>query len=286
MRILLLAFMVVSYSFTFAQYSKVQTSSDKNTFFLYYGYNRTVYSKSNIQFTGQGYDFTMSGATAQDNPAAFTQDNYFGSRAFTASQFNLRAGYYYKKGWAISGGVDHFKYVFNDNNQVELSGNVDQGTDTVTNLSGEYSGEEFQSNRKTFHYVNRINYLRLDLSRSFELFAAGRKRSFVITGHLGGGFGALISDNDFNFAGKHSRSTVAFSGFGITASSGLRFEFFRHLFIQTNLNGGLQKQTRLGTRGSDPYSYAKQAYGYAEWNAVIGFLFHIKGKKDCDCPKW
>lgn len=268
--------------------SNIVTSTDKNTYFVYWGYNRSGYTQSDLRFVGTGYDFTMANVTASDHPERFSAENYFSIDKITIPQFNLRIGYYFKKNWALTIGYDHLKYIFDNGNNVQLSGHVDPGVDTVTNLSGDYNGQEFVTNRNTFHYENSngLNYIRAELMRSQELLSFGRKRQFVVTGNLGLSSGAILSINDFNFAGQFDRYTASISGYGLSLHSGLRLEFFRHLFLQGNLNGGFIHQLHVKTRPNDPYAFARQKFGYYEYNVVVGWLFHIKGKKDCDCPHW
>lgn len=270
-----------------AQYGKTRTYQQKSAF-IYWGYNRTHFTKSSIQFRGDGYNFTMKNATATDNPEAFSFDSYFSIDKITIPQFNIRAGYYFKNYWSVSIGYDHFKYVLDDQNEVELYGNVESGVDEVTNLSGDYSGESFVTNRKTFHYENSngLNYIRVGIDRSIPLLRSSNRRKVGITSLVGASTGIIYSVNDFKFAGQESLYTPSISGFGLSLHSGLRFEFWDHLFFQTNLNGGYMNQLKVRTRPRSTDQYASQQFGFLEYNAVIGYIFRIKAGKDCDCPTW
>lgn len=44
-------------------------------------------------------------------------DKYFNSGNITIPQYNFRVGYYFKPNWDISFGIDHMKYVL-DQNQI------------------------------------------------------------------------------------------------------------------------------------------------------------------------
>lgn len=269
---------------------KRKDSTEKGTVFLFWGYNRTHYTNSNLRFVGPGYDFTLNGAKAVDKPEPFSAKSYFNPSNITIPQFNVRVGYYYKKGWALSLGYDHFKYYLKNNNKVNLTGKIDPGVDTVTNWSGTYTGQAIVTNFNTFHYenTNGMNYIRAELLRSFDLYnPKSGKGNFGITGNLGLSLGTILSVNDFNFAGQFDRVTYSFSGYGLSAHSGIRFEFFKHLFLQANLNTGFVHQLKVRTRPNDASSYAKQALGFIEYNAVLGGLFYLKEKKKCDdCPNW
>ena len=54
-----------------AQSGPKKVSFAKGTLYGYWGYNRSGYTKSNMRFVGSGYDFTMKGAVAHDNPSEF-----------------------------------------------------------------------------------------------------------------------------------------------------------------------------------------------------------------------
>lgn len=268
---------------------KQKISHAKGTLFGYWGYNRSGYTKSNIRFQGPGYDFTLAGSVAHDNPSKFSAESYLDPRNITVPQFNARIGYYFAHHWAISFGYDHMKYIFKDGNEVLLSGTIAPGVDPETNWSGVYNSQPVTTNREQFHYENSngLNYLRLELTRTDMLFAAGDKDQFAISSNLGVSTGSLLSFNDFTFAGQKNTTTVSMSGYGLSAHAGLRFEFFRHLFIGTNISGGFNHQLKVRTRPNDPSAFARHSYGYYEYNAVLGFLLYIRPTNSCDsCPVW
>lgn len=270
-----------------AQHGKKKNSDAKGTIFGYWGYNRSAYTKSNMRFVGPGYDFTLGGAKAFDNPEEFAADVYFNPSKITIPQFNARIGYYFKDNWAISFGYDHMKYVFADNNEVTLSGTIDDGIDTV--WSGTYSGEQVVTDRENFHYENSdgLNYLRFELTRTDKWWAVGNNDWFAISTNAGLSLGGLLSFNDFDFAQQKNVRTISMSGYGISAHASLRFEFFRHFFIQPAVGGGFNHQVKVRNRPLDPTAFTRHAYGYATFETVFGFLFYLKGKNGCDsCPTW
>jgi hypothetical protein len=288
--VVFLALMICSVGFSQRNYganrNRVNTIAKGNAF-VYWGYNREFYTKSNLSFVGSGYNLTLIGVEASDRPAPFSFSDYFSLDKLTVPQFNVRAGYYYKNGWALSAGYDHLKYVMNTGNKVQLFGTVAEGVDNVTNLSGTYSGEEFITETSTFHYenTNGMNYIRIGLDRSFDLLKRAQLKKVGLKTMTGISMGIIYSVNDFNFAGQHDRFTSSISGLGISAHAGLRLEFFNHLFFQPNISGGYINQIKVKTRENEFNAYASQQLGYFEYNVVAGWIFRI-GKDDCDCPKW
>ena len=110
---------------------------------------------------------------------------------------------------AISLGYDHMKYIFQDGNNVLLSGTIDPGVDNVTFGSGTYDNTPVTTNRNTFHYENSngLNYIRVELTRTDMLLRIGK--SFTFSSNAGIGAGAILSYNDFNFAGQKDMVTIS-----------------------------------------------------------------------------
>ena len=136
-----------------AQYKRMKKkeSDSRGTLWGYWGYNRTRYTQSNIRFVGPGYDFTLANAKAHDEQAILSSNNYLRLSNLTVPQFNLRLGYYFRDHWAISLGYDHMKYIFADDNEGFLSGEIDPGVDDVTNWSGTYNAQPVLTDRNLFH---------------------------------------------------------------------------------------------------------------------------------------
>ena len=61
-------------NFVFGQNTDETTVSkkefgDKGTMFVFWGWNRAGFTKSDIHFTGNGYDFTLHDVVAHDRPS-------------------------------------------------------------------------------------------------------------------------------------------------------------------------------------------------------------------------
>ncbi len=73
-----------------------------NRLYIYWGYNRSVFSTSDIHFHGMGYDFTVYHVTAHDRPSKFTFDNYFNPSHISIPQYNIRMGFYVFRNFHLS----------------------------------------------------------------------------------------------------------------------------------------------------------------------------------------
>jgi len=289
LRFLFVALMILTPMVSSAQHNrnKNKDSKGKGTLFGYWGYNRSAYTKSNIRFVAPDYDFTLNGTVAHDNPEP-AGAVYFDPSRITVPQFNARIGYYFKNHWAISFGYDHMKYIMADKNDVYLSGYV--GPDVFPGLwSGTYDAEPVTTHRQYIHYENSdgLNYLRLELTRTDHLVELGDNDQFRISSNIGVATGGLLSFNDFKFGTIDNRRTISMSGYGLSLHANLRFEFLRHVFLQSGFSGGFNHQVKVKTRPNNSQSYARHTYGYGDWNTVLGFFLYIRSKNGCDsCPVW
>ncbi len=266
--------------------NKKKDSQAKGALFFYWGYNRSFYTNSKLSFYGQGYNFSLDGVQATDRPSP-EFITYVNPTTLTVPQFNARIGYNFKNKWAVSFGYDHMKYVIVPGPTYLLSGNVNPGIDEATNWSGTYNAEPVSFEDSLFHYenTNGMNYIRLEISHIDKLVRGNNAFSLSLIKSIG--TGVILNYNDFTFAGQKSMTTLSMSGIGLSAHLGLRFEFFKHFFLQANNSIGLLYQHRVRTRGDDPYAYARQSLGYYQADVVLGGIFYLRSKKDCNtCPNW
>lgn len=256
--------------------------------FLSWGYNRAAYTRSDIQFAGPRYDFTLEKASASDRPDKFGLV-YFKPNTLTIPQYNLRLGYYIANHWSLSFGTDHYKYVLDDKNEVLVNGYIEPGLDPTGEWSGTYDNTLVVTDRNTFHYENTdgCNYLRTEFARTDQWFYLGQKQQFIFSTMFGLGVGPIVSVNDLTFAGTKTMRTYSFSGFGTSGSAAMRFEFFKRIFLQTRVGGGYINQTRVKTRPGSNVNYAKQQFGFITYDISFGVLFYLPVKNGCNtCPHW
>lgn len=267
---------------------KAKNSYAQGTVFGYWGYNRSAYTKSNINFISDNYDFTLKNARAIDNPEAFDPKIYFNLAKLTIPQFNARLGYYFRNNWAISFGYDHMKYILADNNKVLLDGTIAPGIDPE--WSGTYNDFPVTTDRDHIHYENSdgLNYMRFELTRTDQWYKTRNKNGwFAFSTNMGVSSGFLLSFNDFRFANQHNVRTVSISGYGLSGHLNTRFEFFNHVYLQSGFGGGFNHQTKVRNRPDDRSAITKHKYGYFAWETVVGFLLYIKPTNGCGtCPKW
>ena len=99
------------------------TAHNKGKMFIFWGGNRESFSKSDIHFKGPDYDFTLYNVQASDKPKGWHID-YVNPSRMTIPQTNLRIGYFINDHYSIAIGVDHMKYVMNQNQIAKIGGVV------------------------------------------------------------------------------------------------------------------------------------------------------------------
>ena len=99
------------------------TAHNKGKFFIYWGGNRDSFTKSNIHFYGDDYDFTIYDVEAEDKPKGWHID-YINPVRMTIPQTNLRLGYFFSNHYMVTLGVDHMKYVFTQTQTANVTGTI------------------------------------------------------------------------------------------------------------------------------------------------------------------
>ena len=283
MRIVLLLLILIGFSAqgeAQIRKHKKKRSTNAGTLFVDFGLNREGFFNSRLHLVGQDYDFTLKNVKGYDQ----LNKGYVG---FDLSQFSGRIGYYFKNKWALAIGVNRFNYYMADQNDVLLNGRIESGVDT--SWSGTYYDQPITTSRAQFDYCysKGLYFIRIDLTRSFDLFEVGSKRQLALTGMAGISAGPVITSTQMLFAQQQTAKTTALSGYSLGINASLRLEFFKHFFIQAESMLGFAHVLNAHTRSNDRNQYARQTLGYYTGNFTVGALFYLRTKNGCDsCPHW
>ncbi|MGV3697883.1 hypothetical protein [Flavobacterium sp.] len=278
--ILLLPFFIVAQTIS-AQEKQVNpsryTAHNKGKMFIYWGGNRESFSKSDIHFKGDDYDFTLYDVQAGDKPKGWHID-YANPARMTIPQTNLRIGYFINDHYNIAIGVDHMKYVMNQAQIARIGGVVGEsypqfagtylGDDTIDLTDGEFL---------TFEHTDGLNYVHTEFSRVDDiskLFHIGNTDKFQINITEGVGAGILYPKTNAKLLGKERHDDFHISGFGVSAKVGLNFTFFKHYFIQTELKGGYIDMHDIRTTHSAS-DKASQHFTFFQRIIAVGGIFEI-----------
>ncbi|MBI3136359.1 MAG: hypothetical protein HYZ14_16910 [Bacteroidetes bacterium] len=265
--------------------SKRKYSTRKNTMYFYWGYNRDIYSKSDVNFQGPGYNFIAEDLEAHDRPSR-EFSTYVNIKSISVPQFNVRVGYYYADHWDLSVGYDHMKYVMAGNQTLYLVGTI---ATTNSELNGVYdrSTGKIPIREQDLHYenTNGLNYISLQLNNTTPRFET-KNQKFAIHQRLGMGVGPVVTQTDFFWDGQEYHSRFGLTGFGISAHTGVRFDFFNRFFFQSNWSGGFIYLPHNRTIQDAP-DFARQKFVYGQWELLGGIFFYVPAINGCDsCPDW
>lgn len=278
------SFMMVVLTFCiFSQYTFSQeivenpekyTAHNKGKFFIFWGGNREYYSKSDIRFKGADYDFTLYDVAANDKPKGWHID-YFNPVRMTIPQTNLRIGYFINDHYNISLGVDHMKYVMNQDQNVKYSGYYPNPGTYNENPSGNQLtlDEDFL----TFEHTDGLNYVNIEITRVDDissLFHLPNTDKFQINTVGAVGVGFLYPKTNAKVLSKERHDDFHISGYGFSAKAGLNFTFFKHFFVQTELKGGYINMNDIRTTALSDDT-AQQHFLFFQKIIVIGGIFRI-----------
>lgn len=277
---------LISFNSNGQKYSyKKKFGNQKNAMYFYWGYNRSIYTKSTINFVGPDYDFNLIKAAAKDRPENDFR-KYFNPSEFTVPQFNVRIGWFYKFRWDWSIGYDHMKYVVRDWQNLYINGYISGTTGT---LNGTYTNQDGKIliDPRDLHYenTNGLNYISVQLCNTAPLYKTNN-RKFVIHRRVGGGLGPVVTQTDFNWDGDIYNSSLKFGGYGVSVHGGIRFDFFNRFFLLNSFSAGFIHLPKNATIERQDH-YAKHKFMYGSWEIVGGVLWYLRTKNGCDtCPDW
>jgi hypothetical protein len=287
LKIILVVFLLISVdSFAQRHSHKRKYPNQKNSVYFYWGYNRSAYTKSDIHFTGPDYDFTLINAEAKDRPSNDIK-TYFNPKTFTVPQFNFRIGWFYKENWDWSIGWDHMKYVMRDDQLLYINGDIDASPGFALNGSYTNGDGKIRIAGEDLHYENTdgLNYVTVQLNHSATLYRTN-DRKFAFMRVLGLGAGPVITQTGFLWDGTDHQSEQKFGGYGISAHTSLRFDFFNRFFLRNNLSGGFIHLPKNATVQRQNH-YASHKFMFAQWEIVAGVFFYLRNTNGCDsCPDW
>ena len=250
------------------------TSNNKGKFYIFWGGNRESYSRSDIRFKGEDYDFTIYDVAAHDKPKGWHCD-YINPARMTIPQTNFRLGYFISNHYNISIGVDHMKYVMYNDRTVNYTGYYpNPGTygesPTATQLTLD---ESFL----TFEHTDGLNYVNTEFSRVDDLsklFHLPNTDKIQIHITEGLGAGVLFPKTNTKLLSKERYDQFHVAGYGLSAKAGLNFTFFKHFFIQTEIKGGYIDMNDIRTTNNSA-DKAEQHFWFLQRIISVGGIFRI-----------
>lgn len=245
----------------------------KGQMFFFYGWNRGMFSNSDIHFSGNGYDFQLDNVRATDRPTKFGIV-YFDPAWFTVTQYNFRAGYFIKDNLAIVLGIDHMKYVMKQNQTVAFSGNINDPKYAayVQNGQVDLSDGEFL----TFEHTDGLNYENLGLEKYKNLI---NKKNVDLVWSYGAGLGVMFPKSNVKLFGNERSDRFHIAGLGTDVRTSLNLVFWNHVMARLEVKAGYINMWDIKTTLNNKPDKAQQDFVFGQINAGIGYTFNTKKEK-------
>lgn len=262
------------------------TAHNKGKFFVSWGGNRESYTKSDITFKGKDYNFTIENAVAQDKPKGWHVD-YVNPSRMTIPQTNFRLGYFINDHYSVAIGVDHMKYVLQQNQVANVSGTINlpiaasgsiyNGTYNNTPVDFSQGAEDGGIAFLKYEHTDGLNYVNTELSRHDDissLFKITNTDKIQVNLTEGVGIGLLYPKTNATLLGKDRHDDFHVSGFGTSIKAGLNVTFFKHFYIQGEIKGGyINMQDIRTTQSAD--DTASQDFFFLQRIIAFGGVFRI-----------
>ncbi|MBX3241961.1 MAG: hypothetical protein KIT80_13315 [Chitinophagaceae bacterium] len=245
----------------------------KGRMFAYWGWNRGFYSNSDIKLRGDDYNLTLYGVPAHDRVTkpVFNYNDYFKLSRITIPQTNFRIGYFIKDNWAVSAGVDHMKYVMDNNRMAMAKGVIER----EGNYRGVYNNNiKLEEDFLTFEHTDGLNYVNAEVEyyRSLGSFLY---RALNVGVLVGAGAGALVPKTNVKFLDYERNDRFHLSGFGADLKAGLDLIAFRHLNLKLEAKKGYIDMPDIILHKKGINGKAKQHFWFTELTGTIGVNFSI-----------
>lgn len=210
--------------------------------YFQWGYNRDIYSKSDIRFQGKDYDFTIYDVPAKDQPdfEAFKNNPI----DITIPQNSYRIGVYLNKEHthAIEINYDHAKYVMVDYQTLHVKGQIRGRAIDKDTFVHRYFAHVDHTNGANFYMINYVGQRELLQTKS-----KGRPLATVL---WKAGAGVVIPRSDVIVLGKQLDNKFHVAGYVLGLEGGLRFYPLKNLFLEATAKGGFANYLNaLGVEG-------------------------------------
>jgi hypothetical protein len=243
--------------------TKPKTKKVHGTFYFFWGYNRDLYTRSNINFkntVSDNYNFTLVDAYAHDKP---DMKNFWHWSAITIPQYNAHLGYLFndKNNLGIEVSWDHLKYFVADDQTLLVKGQIRGRTIDKDTL--------VTPNFVHIQHTNGNNYLMANIVKKQSLY---KRKHIEISTLAKAGVGPLMSVTFSTVLGSVEDISGYFHYHGVVTGVGddLRVDLYRYFFIQVSGQGAFADYTNTYI-GADKMGRSTQTFFSLAYFYGIGF---------------
>lgn len=276
-KVIILSTLFLGFNLSFGQDLTVNTKpeplSKKGQMFVFFGWNRGAFSNSDIHFKGNGYDFQLDNVVAHDRPTPFGIV-YFDPAWFTVPQYNFRVGYFIKDNLALVLGIDHMKYVMDQNQTVNFSGNITDPTYAAYVQNGQVNLAD--ENFLTFEHTDGLNYENLGLEKYQNLI---NKKNIDLVWSYGGGIGVMFPKSNVKLFGNERSDRFHVAGMGTDLRTSLNLVFWNHFMARLEAKAGYINMWDIKTTLNNKPDKASQDLVFGQVMFGVGYTFNTKKNK-------
>lgn len=260
-------------------YSQDTANSNKGYIYGYWGYNRSFYTNSDIHFVSDHYDFTLQDIKASDRPVPFSLKEYFTPSSFTVPQYCFRLGYYLTDYLHFSVGMDHMKYVVDQNQKVLIRGTINSLTNSTYNGTFEKQEIDIKKGFLEFEHTNGLNLVSIQADYSFHL-AKFHKKKFQLKWNAGLGGIWVGTKADVRILDEGIDNDHHLAGYCMTLQTGPRLEFKKLLFFDIQTKCGYMTLQDIFIENQDAPMRADQEFSFLTFNANFGLMIPSKKRSN------
>lgn len=238
----------------------------KGKFFLNLGFNWSRYGRSDINFDGPGYDFTLEDVIGHDQPYK------------PSLQYNIHVGYFISEHYSVSLGYDHMKYVMKVPQEVTISGTIGSEVSNPAIQTGQYAGNynnetlTITPELLTLEYTDGFNYVSSHVQRYDDIWVSNNRRTSLAL-ETGLGLGVIIPRADVKLFTVGMNNKLNIAGWGASAKAGLMFNFNKRIYFLTSLEAGHANMDKIYTTGRNDLDKASQKLNFLQSLYLIGLRF-------------
>ena len=196
---------------------------------VYWGWNRSTYSNSDIHFWGADHDFTLSSVKANDMQADVTPENIFGTflspANMTLPQTNLRIAYQVSPDTAWALNLDHMKYVVTPDQTVAFSGRINNDPQTGATRT-------LSTNYLNFEHTDGLNVVTLEYEKQYPVTQWKAPFASRWVALVGAGIVYPKTNVTLNMVGRSRNDQFHLSGYSAGGGVGWEADFLDSWFFR------------------------------------------------------
>lgn len=234
---------------------------------VYWGWNRSTYSHSDIHFKGSDHDFTIKDVEAKDMQSDVGGGGLFqyflNPAEMTIPQTNMRLAYQYNADTAVALNLDHMKYVVTQDQSVPIEGQIKGVTQ---------SGQQvIADNWLNYEHTDGLNIVSLELEKQSPVDWFGDNHHAKVFALAGVGVVIPKSNVTMHMVNQVRNDEFHLAGYSVGVGAGLEVDVYKDVFFRTAYKYGYVNLPDVLTsaRGDK----AAQSFTYNELLIAVGVRF-------------